>query len=75
MSWKQIFITFNILSNIYITCNKRAVQAETSPASCYFLKMAHKLKNGEIHSGTEFEFVMEPLWLTQSLNLLTSIKA
>lgn len=71
LSWKQIAITFNILSNKYITCNKRAVQAETSPASCYFLKMAHKLKNGKNHSGKEFRFVMEPLWITKGLNLLT----
>lgn len=54
-------ITFNILSNKCSTCHKRAVQAETSPASCYVLKMAHKLKNGKIHNGREFKFVMEPL--------------
>ena len=56
-------------------CHKRAVRAETSPASCYVLKMAHRLKNGEIHSGKEFRSVMEPPQITKFEFTSTSIKA
>lgn len=59
------------LSNKCNTCNKRAVQAEISPAFCYVLTMARKLKNGKIYNGKEFRFDMEPPLITQTLNLLT----